>query len=205
MSRVARLQRMSAAQLAKLFADPEASAPWVEAAAACGIPEAQVRLGRMLLEGKGIVQDQPAALRWFLKAARAGHADAQNMARALPRTGLGLRAGPVQRCRVVCPRRRIRRGVGRIQLCQHVVRRAWGRTGSRCRGGLLYPRGRARSRARDEPAGTLPGRRLGHGQGPAPLPRHGIASSAEAGYFRAQYNHAVELLRLGQAKKRRSG
>ena len=80
LARVAQLRRMRADQLAKLFADPETSAPWIEAAAACGIPEAQVRLGRMLLEGQGVGRDEAAALRWFLNAARAGHADAQNMA-----------------------------------------------------------------------------------------------------------------------------
>ena len=74
-SRLTRLRRMSAAQLARLFADPASAAPWVEAAAACGIPEAQVRLGRMLLEGTGTARDEKAAMRWFLKAARTGHGD----------------------------------------------------------------------------------------------------------------------------------
>ncbi len=78
--RVAALTMMSPAQLAALFSgDPGDAAPWVEAAAACGIAEAQLRLGRMLLEGQGVAKDERAAFACFLYAAASGDREAQNM------------------------------------------------------------------------------------------------------------------------------
>jgi len=76
--RVAALTMMPPAELAALLAGEEA-ASWVEAAAACGIAEAQLRLGRMLLEGRGIPKDERAAFACFLSAAKAGDIDATNM------------------------------------------------------------------------------------------------------------------------------
>ncbi|HWA89113.1 MAG TPA: tetratricopeptide repeat protein [Rhizomicrobium sp.] len=76
--RVAALTMMSPAQLASLLAGDDA-APWVEAAAACGIVEAQVRLGRMLLEGQGVAKDERAAFACFLCAAESDDAHARNM------------------------------------------------------------------------------------------------------------------------------
>ena len=76
--RVAALTMMPPAELAALLAGEEA-ASWVEAAAACGIAEAQVRLGRMLLEGRGTAKDARAAFACFLGAAKAGDVYATNM------------------------------------------------------------------------------------------------------------------------------
>ncbi len=76
--RVAALTMMPPGELAALLAGEEA-ASWVEAAAACGIAEAQVRLGRMLLEGRGIAKDERAAFACFLSAAKTGDSDATNM------------------------------------------------------------------------------------------------------------------------------
>jgi len=78
--RVAALTMMSPAELATLLSgDPYEAAPWVEAAAACGIAEAQVRLGRMLLEGQGVAKDERAAFACFLCAAASGDPEARNM------------------------------------------------------------------------------------------------------------------------------
>jgi len=74
--RVAALTMMPPAELAALLAGGDAAC-WVEAAAACGIAAAQVRLGRMLLEGPA--KDERAAFACFLSAAKAGDIDAQNM------------------------------------------------------------------------------------------------------------------------------
>ena len=41
--------------------------------------EAQVRLGRMLLEGQGVAKDERAAFACFLCAAESGDRDARNM------------------------------------------------------------------------------------------------------------------------------
>ena len=77
---LARLERMSAIQLRSLLTqDPRQAAAWVAAAAEQGLPEAQVRLGRMLLEGQGIPKDEATALAWFQKAAEQGDAEAMNM------------------------------------------------------------------------------------------------------------------------------
>jgi TPR repeat protein len=71
---------MPPAELAALLSgDPFDAAPWVEAAAACGIVEAQLRLGRMLLDGTGVARDERAAFACFLCAAAGGDRDAQNM------------------------------------------------------------------------------------------------------------------------------
>jgi TPR repeat protein len=67
---------MTAPQLAAALSGGDA-ASWVEAAAACGIAEAQVRLGRMLLEGRGIPKDERAAFACFL--ASLPDRDAENM------------------------------------------------------------------------------------------------------------------------------
>jgi TPR repeat protein len=50
-------------------------AQWVEAAAGCGIAEAQIKLGRMLLHGDGIARDAHAAFACFLCASENGDAD----------------------------------------------------------------------------------------------------------------------------------
>jgi len=48
---------------------------WVEAAMGCGIAEAQIRLGNMLLAGDGVRPDARAAFACFLCAAESGDAD----------------------------------------------------------------------------------------------------------------------------------
>ncbi len=78
--RVAALSMMGTDELHRVFSgDPSVAAAWVEAAAATGIAEAQVRLGRMLLEGEGVAKDPHGAFACFFCAAQIGDADAQNM------------------------------------------------------------------------------------------------------------------------------
>jgi uncharacterized protein len=72
--RVAALSMMKPAELAAALQGGQAAA-WVKAAAACGLAEAQVRLGRMLME-EG---DQAGALACFGHAAEKGDADGHNM------------------------------------------------------------------------------------------------------------------------------
>jgi TPR repeat protein len=74
---------------AMLSGDPADAAPWVELAATHGLPEAQVRWGRMLLEGTGVAKDATKALGWFKAAARSGDADAMNMAGRCHENGWG--------------------------------------------------------------------------------------------------------------------
>jgi hypothetical protein len=76
--RVAALTMMGREELAATLQGSDA-AQWVEAAASCGIAEAQLRLGWMLLEGEGVPRDARAAFACFLCAAESGDADGHNM------------------------------------------------------------------------------------------------------------------------------
>jgi TPR repeat protein len=87
--RVAALTMMNSEQLQAALSGSDA-AKWIEAAAACGITQAQVRLGRMLLEGNGVAKDEPAAFGCFQQAADAGDADAQNMLGRCYENGWGV-------------------------------------------------------------------------------------------------------------------
>jgi TPR repeat protein len=58
---------------------PARAAQAILMAAREGDVEAQALLGQILLDGRGIAQDQPLALRWFDIAARQGHLMARNM------------------------------------------------------------------------------------------------------------------------------
>lgn len=64
---------------AMLDESPARAAQVIVAAAREGLVDAQALLGQILLDGNGIAQDQPLALRWFDIAARQGHLMARNM------------------------------------------------------------------------------------------------------------------------------
>lgn len=71
---------MDAAEVARrLTAPPEERAAFVRIAAEGGVAEAQAVYGQMLLDGVGVAPNQRAAVLWFDKAARQGHAMAINM------------------------------------------------------------------------------------------------------------------------------
>ncbi|MEN5047380.1 tetratricopeptide repeat protein [Pseudomonas koreensis] len=71
---------LDGAQLnAMLEESPARAAQAILLAAGQGIVEAQALLGQILLDGRGIAQDQPLALRWFGIAAGQGHLMARNM------------------------------------------------------------------------------------------------------------------------------
>lgn len=58
---------------------PARAAQAILIAAREGVLDAQALLGQILLDGQGIEQDQPLALRWFEIAAQGGHLMARNM------------------------------------------------------------------------------------------------------------------------------
>jgi len=64
---------------AMLAESPARAAQAILIAAREGVLDAQALLGQILLDGNGIAQDQPLALRWFEIAARGGHLMARNM------------------------------------------------------------------------------------------------------------------------------
>jgi TPR repeat protein len=90
---LSRLKQMSAQQLSDLLSGkPHEAAVWVRIAAMHGLPEAQLRLGRMLLEGKGVAKDEKEALSWFQRASTTGNADALNMVGRCYENGWGVTA-----------------------------------------------------------------------------------------------------------------
>ena len=71
---------LDAAQLSAMLEEsPARAAQAILLAAGEGEVEAQALLGQILLDGQGIAQDQPLALRWFGIAAGQGHLMARNM------------------------------------------------------------------------------------------------------------------------------
>jgi hypothetical protein len=66
--RMLQLQRMSHHELrALLSGDPTQAAVWITSAAEYGLPAAQLRLGRMLLEGHGMARNAALAIFWTPK------------------------------------------------------------------------------------------------------------------------------------------
>jgi TPR repeat protein len=64
---------------AMLEETPARAAQAILIAAREGVLDAQALLGQILLDGQGIEQDQPLAVRWFEIAAQGGHLMARNM------------------------------------------------------------------------------------------------------------------------------
>jgi TPR repeat protein len=192
------LAGMSAPRLRALFAqDPARAADWVYAAAADGLPQAQLCYGGMLLEGTGIARDPVAALQWFLRAARQGNLDAINMAGRCLDNGWGAAEDPA--AAAILFKRAADSGhawaqynLAHMYLNNRGVARDWPRAYS------YYLRAAAQQHER---AMNLLGRCCEEGWG---RPRDALAAaawyrrSAEGGYFRGQYNWASMLLEAGR-------
>jgi uncharacterized protein len=90
--RMIRMQAMNDRQLREVLGgDPVEALSWVRTAAEYGLPAAQLRLGRMLLEGEGIERNQELALFWFKRGAEQGDAAARNMVGRCLENGWGAR------------------------------------------------------------------------------------------------------------------
>jgi TPR repeat protein len=76
---------------AMLAGGPEKAAPWIASAARYGLVEAQLLLGQMLLDRRGIRRDPTSAVRWFAAAADAGCVEAMNMLGRCHQLGWGVR------------------------------------------------------------------------------------------------------------------
>jgi uncharacterized protein len=197
--RMIRLQRMSYDELQRLLSgDPQRAALWIRSAAEYGVPAAQLRLGRMLLEGTGVALDQDAAFWWFRRAADQGDAEAMNMLGRCHEHGWGTPLDlqrAAARYRAAAERHHDwgQYNLGNLLFDGRGVARdpgqalAWYRRASR--------RGHAR-------AMNLLGRCLEQGWGCAPSPGdalHWYRQSAHAGYFRGQFNYAAVLAERGLA------
>ena len=193
---VSKLRRMSPRELdALLSGDQAEAARWVQLAATHGLAAAQVRLGRMLLNGTGMAQDQSAALGWFKTAARSGDAEAMNMAGRCHENGWG--APKDNAVAADWYRRSAERG------------HDWGEYNY---ANMLFDGLGIQADLPQALAWYLKAAAQGHGRAMNQAARcyeegwgtakdHDLAAdwyrkSAEAGYFRAQYNYATLLTTL---------
>ena len=200
-ARLATLYRMSSGALHALLAgDPAEALVWVRAAAQAGFPAAQVRLGRMLLEGAGTPPDARGAYAWFARAARNGDSEAMNMEGRCHENGWGV---PVDLERAAASYR-----------ASAEAGHDWGRYNL---GNLLFD---GLGIASDPPqalrwfllaasqgharAMNLVGRCLEEGWGcrrDCEQAGYWYGRSAESGYFRGQFNHALVLMERGAPQR----
>jgi len=198
--RLTRLSRMSYGSLHALLAgDPVAAAAWVRCAAECGVAAAQLRLGRMLLAGRGVKPDEQAAFGWFARAANQGDAEAMNMVGRCHENGWGV---PVD-LEAAAARYRASAEGGHD----------WGQYNF---GNLLFD---GRGVALDRPQALrwfLQAASQGHGRAMNLVARcleegwgcgrntedaaYWYCQSARSGYFRGQFNYAVLLTERGHAE-----
>jgi uncharacterized protein len=197
--RLSRMLRMTHRELAALLTgDPAEAAEWVLSAAEHGIAAAQLRLGRMLLEGTGVPRDEKAALAWFSRAARGGNGEAMNMVGRCHEHGWGTPADLAL--------------AASHYRSSALARHDWGEYNF---GNMLFD---GRGVVRDLPQALywyLRAARQGHGRAMNLLGRcleegwgcsrslddaaYWYRRSAESGYFRGQLNHALVLAERGLA------
>jgi TPR repeat protein len=195
--RMAQLQRFSYRELQQLLSgDPAEAAAWIRSAADHGLIAAQLRLGRMLLEGKGVPLDAAAALSWFGRAAARGDAEALNMLGRCLENGWGTTpdvARAAQHYRAAAERGD---AWGEYNFANLLFD---GRGVPRDRRQALYWYRRA-SRQGLGRAMNLLGRCLEEGWGCDPDPASALLwyeRSARSGYFRGQFNYAAVLAQHG--------
>jgi TPR repeat protein len=195
--RVAALTMMDPQKLASLLGgDPASAAPWISAAARLDIPEAQVRLGRMLLAGEGVEENKSAAFAWFARAADTGNTEAQNMLGRCCEHGWG--AGQSAELAAVWYARAAEAGdawaqynLGHLYLDGNGVER------DAAAAFRWYKRAATQGHPR---AMSLMGRCCEEGWGTARNTveaRNWYRRSAEGGYFRGAFNYATILASSG--------
>lgn len=195
--RVAEMTTLDEDALCDILAgDAVQAAPWVKACAAMGIPEAQVRLGRMLVTGEGVAQDQNAALCQFESAAAEGDADAINMLGRCFEMGWGA-AINMERA-AACYGEAAEAGHAWAQYNYgHMLLDGQGVARNPVAAFDAYSRAATQGHAR---AMNLVGRCLEEGWGVArdvEAACDWYRRSAEADYFRGSYNYASMLSRAG--------
>jgi TPR repeat protein len=199
--RMVRLQRMNHYELRALLAgDPAEAALWVTSAAEYGLLAAQLRLGRMLLEGQGVSKNPALALLWFTRAAERRDAEAMNMVGRCYDNGWGVASDLKIAARWY--KMSAERG------------HDWGQYNF---GNVLFD---GRGAAADLPQALLwywYAARQGHARAMNLLARcceegwgcprddpqafEWYRRSAQAGYFRAQYNYAASLADRGLVRE----
>ena len=201
--RLQALQRMTYPQLQQLLSiEPGRAARWVRSAAARGVPAAQVRLGRMLLEGTGVARDPAQAFASFTRAAASGDADAHNMLGRCHEQGWGTAVDLRKAAECYAAAAVSGHAWGEYNLGNLLFE---GRGVRRDRGEALYWYGRAARRGHAR-AMNLLARCREEGWGCSPDPAQAALwyrRSAEAGYYRAQFNYALLLLQGGARQEAR--
>jgi TPR repeat protein len=197
------LQRMSVQELTALLSgDQSQAARWVEAAARQGVGAAQVRLGRLLLEGSGLAKDENAAWRWFMTASRDGDVEAMNMVGRCYENGWGVPAEPA--LAAVWYSKAAERGDAWAQYnLGHLLLDGNGVARDQEAAFSWYCRAAAQGHAR---AMNLVAICHEHGWGTARDPAQAVSwyrFSAEAGYFRGEFNYATLLLSAGRKRDAR--
>ena len=195
--KLAQLARMSPGSLhALLGGDPKEAVDWVRSAAECGVAAAQVRLGRMLLDGAGVSRDETAAFSWFARAAARRDPEALNMVGRCQENGWGVR---VDLSRAAASYRASADGGfdwGQYNL-GNLLFDGRGVPPDRAQALRWYLRAAAQGHGR---AMNLVGRCLEEGWGCQRSPRESFywyGRSAASGYFRAQFNYAALLAERG--------
>ena len=189
---------LDAAGLAAMLEEsPARAAQAILLAAGEGEVEALALLGQILLDGQGIAQDQPLALRWFGIAAGRGHLMARNMLGRCHEHGWGCAAD----ASVAAQHYRIAAEAGldwAMYNLANLLATGRGVTVDHQQALALYRRAAELGHAKSM---NLLGRYLEEGQVcPAdPLAaREWYRRSAEAGDFRGQFSYAAVLAAEGR-------
>ena len=197
----ARMQVLAALpveQLVRLLSGaPARAAPWVAAAAEAGLPEGQVRFGRMLLEGEGAPRNPAAAALWFRRAADAGDADGCNMLGRCFENGWGVPQDHRQAARWFALAADQGHAWAQYNL-GHLYLDGSGVEQDQARAAGLYRRAAEAGHVR---AMNLLARCYEEGWGVESCPAEAEAwcrRSAEGGYFRGQFNFATLLVQAGR-------
>ncbi|QXI14950.1 tetratricopeptide repeat protein [Pseudomonas hamedanensis] len=185
---------------AMLEESPGRAAQAILLAAGEGEVEAQALLGQILLDGRGIAQDQPLALRWFGIAAGRGHLMARNMLGRCHEHGWGCMAD----ASVAAQHYRIAAEAGldwAMYNLANLLATGRGVAVDHLQALVLYRRAAELGHAKSM---NLLGRYLEEGQVcPAdPLAaRDWYRHSAEAGDFRGQFSYAAVLADAGRIEE----
>ncbi len=193
--RIAALSTMGKAELHALLSG-DAAAMWVTAAANSGLPEAQLRLGRMLLSGEGMAKDEAAACAWFTRAAQAGDIEAHNMLGRCLEYGWGVARDPSLAAHHYTVAAEAGAAWAQYNL-GHLFLDGIGVTRNFALAFASYSRAAAQGHAR---AMNLVARCHEEGWSVprnATLARAWYRKSAEGGYFRGVYNYATMLVAEG--------
>jgi hypothetical protein len=195
--RVAALATMNKAALTAALSGDKAG-EWVGAAAALGLADAQLRLGRMRLEGEGLARDPQGAFRAFADAAAQDHIDGHNMLGRCYENGWGVEINyplAAHHYRIAAEK-----GLDWAQYnLAHMLLSGVGMAQDRDQAFHWYNQAAAQGHVR---AMNLVGRC--HEEGWA-TPKDPAAAqdwyrrSAEGGYFRGAYNYATMLEQSGCA------